>query len=368
MADAMTNRERILTLLSGKKPDRVPWFGDLDYWYHSHAALGTLPAPYAGDGYFQLNRDCGVGFYLQGFMPVRTTYGDVPISVEHQGDHTIRTFHTPKGDLTEIQQYLPVSCSWGIVKHAVSDADDLPAFMHYIRQQTYEPEYEEINRRQAIIGDNGVVLCYAPRSPFMQLITTYTGVENLVYLLNDAPDEMAELFDLMTVRYNKAAEITVASPAECIMIPENLSSEVVGLRYYRQYLRPYESFWIRQIRQAGKFSFIHMDGTLSGLIYEVAKTGFDVIEAVTPLPCGDMAMADAINRVPGPTILWGGLPGAIFTPSTSVTDFTAHVIAMLNLMRQQPRFVLGVADQVPPDGLLDRVKAVVGLCDQYGQY
>ena len=83
---------------------------------------------------------------------------------------------------------------------------------------------------------------------------------------------------------------------------------------------------------------------------------------------GDLAMADVIARVPGPTILWGGLPDVLFTPATSDGDFQSHVIAMLRLMRREPRFVLGVADQVPPDGLIERVRSVAGLCDRYGRY
>ena len=118
----------------------------------------------------------------------------------------------------------------------------------------------------------------------MLMATSYIGIENLIYLLDDAPDEMAEIFDIMERQYDRAAEITVDSPAECIMIPENLSSEVVGREYYLKYMRGYEGKWIKCIRQAGKHSFIHMDGTLKGLLKLVAETGFDVIEAVTPVP------------------------------------------------------------------------------------
>ena len=168
---------------------------------------------------------------------------------------------------------------------------DLPAFQSYLESLEFTPAYTEAERRYGIIGDNGVVLCYTPRSPFMQMVTTYIGITNLVYLLIDAPDEMAQIFEIMEHKYDQAAELTVNSPAECIMIPENLSSEVVGARYYKKYLRPYESKWIQRIREAGKYSFIHMDGQLKGLIKLVAETGFDVIEAATPLPSGDLSMA-----------------------------------------------------------------------------
>ncbi len=60
----MTNRERAMAVLSRTPCDRVPWFGDMDYWYGSTKRNGTLPEKYAGDGYFELNRELGVGFYL----------------------------------------------------------------------------------------------------------------------------------------------------------------------------------------------------------------------------------------------------------------------------------------------------------------
>lgn len=37
-------------------------------------------------------------------------------------------------------------------------------------------------------------------------------------------------------------------------------------------------------------------------------------------------------------------------------------------MVKEPRFVLGVADQVPPDGLERRVKRVLELVNEFGKY
>ena len=362
----MNNRQRILSLLQRAAPDRLPWAGDLDYWYSAALRRGDLPERYQGDGYFQLNRDLGSGFYLQGFSPFEQRTPGIEFSEQREGDRLIRTMHTPAGELTEIQQYLPTSFSWGYVKHFAETPADLPAFKSYLESLEYSPAYAECERRRAIIGDNGVVLVYTPRSPFMELVTTYTGIINLVYLLADAPEEMAAILALMEHKHDIAAELAVLSPADCVMIPENLSSEVVGTGYYKKYLRPYERRWIERLRQAGKFSFIHLDGTLKGLLKLVVETGFDVVEAVTPLPSGDISMAEAIEIAAGGSILWGGLPGIVFTPSYSQEDFERHTIAMIELMKRQPNCVLGVADQVPPDGLLERVAAVARLCDAYG--
>ena len=364
----MTNRERILTLLNHQTPDRVPWFGDLDYWYTAAKISGQLPTKYLGDGYFQLNRDLGVGFYLQGYFPFTQHNDNVSISEKTMDNQQVRTMSTPRGDLVEIQQYLPTSFSWGYVKHFVETAADLPAFKCYLESLSFSPDYGEAARRKSIVGDNGVVLVYAPRSPFMQLVTTYIGIVHLVYLLADAPDEMMEIFDIMERKYDLAAAIAVDSPAECIMIPENLSSEAVGKSYYLRYLRGYESKWIKNIKQAGKYSFIHMDGTLKGLLKHVAETGFDVIEAATPFPSGDMTMEEIAAENTGDTIIWGGLPGIVFTPNFGEQDFAAHVKSILQVMRRKPGYVLGVADQVPPDGILERVGSIAALVEEFGRY
>jgi hypothetical protein len=41
---------------------------------------------------------------------------------------------------------------------------------------------------------------------------------------------------------------------------------------------------------------------------------------------------------------------------------------MIEIMVKEPRYVLGVADQVPPDGLEDRVRRVGELVELYGRY
>ena len=44
----MTNRERILTILDGGMPDRIPWIPRLQIWYDAHWRAGSLPAAYQG--------------------------------------------------------------------------------------------------------------------------------------------------------------------------------------------------------------------------------------------------------------------------------------------------------------------------------
>ena len=153
------------------------------------------------------------------------------------------------------------------------------------------------------------------------------------------------------------------------MIPENLSSEVVGPRFFEAYVRPYQEEWAREIAKAGKVSFVHMDGTLKGLLAREAATGIKVIEALTPAPVGDIPVGGWAAAAANPaTVLWGGIPGSYFTPAVGDDEFDRHVRDVLSVMRASPRFVLGVADQVPPDGLESRVRRVREIVVESGRY
>lgn len=173
---------------------------------------------------------------------------------------------TPYGDIQETHIYLPDSYTSARTEHFIKDWRDLAPLRYLYEHTYYEPNYELARRRYDLVGDNGLVLCYLPKSPFMELVALKAGIEAVTYALTDAPDEFAETLMVMARKHGEAAQISLDSPAECLMIPENLSSEVVGKRLYKRYVRPFEADWIGRIRGAGKYSFIHIDGTLRGLI------------------------------------------------------------------------------------------------------
>jgi hypothetical protein len=364
----MDMRSRVLSVLNGKQPDVVPWLGDLDYWMQYLNVAGLMPDPYKGDGIYQLHRDLGLGFYLQGYFPYRTVYDGVQVIEEPMGRDKLIRVCTPYGELHEFQKWIDVSYCVAWSERMVKTWRDLPALRYLYEHTFYEPDYELAARRYDLIGDNGVVLCYLPKSPFMQMVALDAGIRAVTYALADAPEEFEATLAVMEQKAAEASEIALNSPAECLMIPENLSSEVVGKRFYNKYVRPHDTHWVERIRAAGKYSFIHIDGTLRGLIREASDTGFNVLEACTPAPVGDIAIEEINQWVAPGTVVWGGLPGIYFTDLISDEEFDAFVIRVLEVMKSAPRYVLGVADQVPPLARFERIARVRPLVEQYGRY
>ena len=364
----MTERERVLTLLGGGKPDQVPWLGDLAYWIPYALDQKVIASDYQGDGLFQLHRDLGVGFYLQGYFPFREEIAGVDIQREVSGDLITTRWHTPVGDLEQQDLILPKSYTSAIRKHPVSTIEDLETYVWLQEHTSFTPDYSEASRRYDLIGDNGAVLCYLPKSPYMELVALKAGIMNVVDMMTDEPERFDECLERLEVCADRAAQIALDSPAEFLMIPENISSEVVGKRSYHRYMERYHKKWFDRIHAAGKTSFVHMDGTMRGLLREVSEAGCRVMEALTPAPTGDIEIEDLSSWVCDDTVIWGGIPGAYFTDSVSDAAFDEYVKRVLDTWVTQPRYVLGVADEVPPYSRPERIQRVRTLVDRYGKY
>ncbi len=366
----MTHRERILHILKGEQPDQVPWCGDLDYWANSLIKRGLKPPGFVqSDEYIQWHCDLNVGFYLQGYFPYRQIIENCEIIEWNEGHRRFKEIKTTVGSVRECWEYMPESYTEGPIEHFLKTETDLPVMKHIYENTRFEPDYDFAVKRRSQIGDQGVVLCYLPKSPFMHLLALEAGVLSLTMLAMTRPDEFQELLDVMKNAFDLAAQIAVDSPAEVLMIPENLSSEMVGPDFFELYMRAYQEEWTAKIKAAGKYSFIHIDGTMAGLLNQEASVGFTVLEALTPHPVGDLKWEELADFAgDSKSVLWGGIPGVYFTENVSEKEFERHVKHMLGIMVKEPRYVLGVADQVPPDGLESRVKRVAQMVKKYGRY
>ncbi|MCU0645642.1 MAG: hypothetical protein MUC94_15470, partial [bacterium] len=179
----MSPRERILNILSGQQPDQVPWFGDLDYWAAGRIGKGEAPKDFVrSDAYLDWHRALGVGFYLQGYFPFTTHIEHVKQKEWRQGNRRYLEYKTPKGVLLSCWQWLPQSFTEAPIEHLVKDERDLPAFRYLYENMHFEPDYDFARQRAQQVKEIGIVLCYAPKTPFMQLVALDAGIENVTYM------------------------------------------------------------------------------------------------------------------------------------------------------------------------------------------
>jgi len=361
----MTFRERLLAVFRGERPDHLPWFGDLGYWRHAHGLMGDLPEEYQGDeGYVRLHRDYHCGMYL-GFTTVYGARSDADIKVEQQrdGDRIVTTYTAPFGSMTGVQVDMPFAATTAWIQYPVSKPEHLRIIRYMVEAQEVFPDYEAWLRGDEVTGDQGIHIAAIPRGGISSLLAEWCGVTGVSYLLADAKDEVEKTVEVMLQRNAKIIEVICGSPAPLVEFCDNLTGEVVT-RLFRDYQFDFYQEQIRKLHEHGKKTLSHVDGTLQGIVPLMAATGLDAAESVTPLPCGDVAVED-LRELAGPDlILFGGMPGAMFAPPFTADDIRRQVESIVAHHWEYGKFVLGAADQVPPNADMGLVRLVGELCEE----
>ncbi|MGQ9729878.1 MAG: uroporphyrinogen decarboxylase family protein [Candidatus Zipacnadales bacterium] len=360
----MTFRERLLTGLRGERTDVLPWFADLSYWYSAQAARGNLPDEYQGDeGFVKLHVDYHVGYYL-GYASLWTeSTPNVTLTTRTDGNLTTTIWQTPIGLISGRTQFLPETHSSAPIEWPVKSPDDLRVLRYIADAVERTPTTERYEALLRVAGDQGHPTVLPPRSPVSQMLAQWTGATNLAYLLADARHEVERTLHALARSADSAFEAILASDVPYVEFGDNLTGEVVT-RLFERYQFDYYVQRVEQLHAAGKLVGTHLDGTLRGILPLLVQTGLDFIESITPQPIGDVAIVD-LRDLAGPNVvLFGGLPGAMFAPPFTADDLRRQVEEVIEHHWPYGRFILGVADQVPPNGNIDLVRLVGELCEE----
>jgi len=364
-----------MAVFEGRQPDVMPWFADLTYWYGAMEYRHELPQKYAGArGRMQLYRDLGCGCHEELYnLPGRLTYYDVKLSqsVEKHRDGTILYedgYHTPAGSIAAVRKFLPGSHSTPYVKYAVSTRQDLKVLQYLHRNQEFEADFGLQQDRLKDWEGLGFVSSLPPRTPFQRLVVVWAGALNTIRLMMREPEELEETVQVMAESDDPIYEAICESPAPGVYFGENLTSEVITPAMFRRYHTPYYRRRVAQLHAAEKRVYVHIDGALRGILPLMEATGVDCAQSVTPAPVGDIPV-ESLREVAGLNIiLWGGLPGVYFSRQYAEETLYSMVREVIDHHLKGHRFILGVSDQVPPDGDINRVKAVTELVEKHARY
>jgi len=288
----------------------------------------------------------------------------VTVRVDSEGDETITRIQTPVGEITQVLCFMPTSCSTGAVKHFVQSEEDLDVFIYVLEHRHLIPAcLDDYPERLVLWREyDGLPSIALPRSPLSAFVYDWAGVSQAVFLLMDHPEKVRAALRLMGEQEGPILDAVCQEAPPLVHFADNLSSDTLtGL--YDEYLAPVHADRLDRLHAAGTRCAVHLDGLVRGLLPKLAAVGFDAVEALTPQPAGDLDVAD-MPAVAGcdKLVLWGGVPGVMFAPPYTWVDMEAHVRRVLAVWGDRP-FVLGVADQIPPDGditFCPRIAELVG--------
>jgi hypothetical protein len=293
---------------------------------------------------------------------VRSFAPEVKIHEEFGTKTGRRVYETPHGPLIENHKFT-IDKTWREVGFPVKGVDDLKKLRWLFERMIWSFSEENFGQGSAFIAHRGEPQFWVPKSPYQALAQQWMRLEDLIYALADCPDEVEATMQVIDDSYDPLyAQIIASGKAKIVNFGENIHEQLLSPRYFEQYLIPFYEKRSGQLRQAGIYTHVHIDGYFRNLLKYLKHLPFDGLEALTPLPQGDMSLAEIKENI-GDKVLLDGIPAVLFLPDYSREQLMQTVEEIVTLFH--PRLVLGVSDEVPQGAgqeAIERVRLVSEWC------
>jgi len=364
----MTKKMELLAACHGKHLDKVPYGPRIDLWYNYHNAHGTLPERYQGWSMIDILRDLGVGGQKRHYSVVKEEIHGIEVEETHDPPYTRTTYTTPYGTVTSTLLFNPFEGAWiGYESEKLFKSDkDYDAIRCVIEHITPvpDPAYEHACEE---VGEDGLVMSgirgwSAPQRVMREIM----GYEMFFYELMDHPKQVEELIEVMKELDRKKLQLVLDTDIELVNVCGNWSDDI-HTPVFRKYFIP----WFKEVNAVlhahDKLSMAHIDGENRRLLPLLRETDIDVWEAWTPYPMTKDTTAQLREAVGPQGVIWGGIPSILFDDPTTDEEFDDFIVNTL-FKEAAPgyNFIIGMGDNLPFDGKLERVQRVAQLIEEHG--
>lgn len=362
----MTDREMNIRVFQRRKISHVLFQPRIEPWYFWHKQFGKLPEEYENmsllELYDELNLSMRYVHYYTGMPdPVKVRYTkEVKIREEDKGDEKITIIDTPYGALVQKAKET-IDKTWRVIDFPVKDKDDLAKLKWLYQNADYEFNEENFERGDQFVGERGEPQFWVPKSPYQALCQQWMKLENFVYALADFPKEIEEVMKAIDDSYDLLyGQIISSGRVKIVNFGENIHDQLFSPGYFEKYLIPFYEKRSNQLRKAGIYTHIHIDGFFKSLLKYLSQLPFDGYEALTPLPQGDTSIEEIKENI-GDKVLLDGIPAVLFLPYYSQEDLERCVKKLVKLFH--PHLILGISDELPEGANEDSIRRVEWVSD-----
>lgn len=380
----MTGRERILTVLRGEIPDRVPigLFVQEDflaYYYPERKRVdrvleGVECAKAFGFDILTRANTYSIPYFF------RKSYSNWEVDEEttHKDGNIYRTIHitTPAGTLKQVEAapYNERTIS-GIpfmtTEYLIDTEQDFEIFRKFvpgIDDETIQNIREDAVKTKTIIGDTGVSAPWGWGGVY-NYASDYRDIQTLMMDPYLNPDFYRDYMETLTALIVKVYEVLADTEFDCLGIQGNIANAaMVGTKFFDQHILPYEKQVVDTIRQAGKYSIYHNCGKARVLYPSYLKLGMDVWETVSPPPQGDNDLAEAKAVVGGQLILSGNLDQIDFLKNASLEEIDEEVTRIMQIGKPGGKYIFAASDFLEKGTPLENIRKVIEVAIREGKY
>jgi hypothetical protein len=355
--------------LHGRAQGQVVWQPRIQAWRDDKLYFGEpLPEPYDRLSEPDIFRylDCSSRVYQFNACFVRVEHPRVEITTRTLGGYrTLRTIRTPLGEQTAITEQRPTCRAAIYAKREIETLEDLRLATWRAENAHYVFDRERYDQLLAEWGDLGLPTMYLPRVNIQDLYINTMGTQAAIYALQDwGAEAFRPYFRALDDLHDQLIDVINSVPEiEIVNFGDNLHASTLTPRWYEQYVLPSYLRRCARLHRAGKFVHSHWDGNVGPLLRYARDSGLDGIEAITPLPQGDVSLEQVREALGDRVWLIDGLPAVYFDPTYPPEVLEACTEEILRLFA--PRLLLGISDEISSHGDIERVRQVGRIVDAY---
>jgi hypothetical protein len=279
------------------------------------------------------------------------------------GTDRIHEYTTPLGSMREVYRLTEgAHRTKFLAEHFVKDLDSLEIRKYVAEATSYKPDYGPTEQALIETGDDGIVLNPAFCMPFIQFAKTDAGYVNGYYLWNDHREQVDGLISVYFEKFLEGYRILADGPADVIASGDNMDGTTVPPAIFREYAIPFYQEAHKIVSGAGKLLEGHWCGRTKNLLPLTPGCGMDVVEAIVTRPMDDLGLDEALDMLRGEVVLQGGIPSVLVCEEGGSRDeFERYIEETILPLKGRRGFILGMADNVPPNADFSRVEAVADL-------
>ncbi|UCD27806.1 MAG: hypothetical protein JSV03_11965 [Planctomycetota bacterium] len=372
---AMTSRRRLLTVLHGGQPDRVPVtiyeYSPFDNGWAtrepSYAPLMELEKQY-GDSFVRAPVD----------YPIFIGDPNVAGGADDQNakDSVLQTteFDTPKGKLRMVTRRDPgVMTNWQVEPLIKSD-EDIEKVLS-MPDPSPEIDRQRIRDLEAKVGDEGILL-FGVGDAIGHVGGLFDFEDFVIRCCTDDGPIRALLDKAQTqlLQAIRAIGAVVDNAAFRLWGPEYCGGSLMNPHvYFPRYVVDYDRRATEVIHETNNFCVVHCHGKLRDILDMIVEIGCDALEPIEtlPLPTADVTLAEVKDRIGDKICLMGAIQ-ACTLETGSPDDVRRQVREAIEAAAADGRFVLlptAGPFMVPlaPKSLAN-AEAMYLAAHQFGQY
>jgi uroporphyrinogen-III decarboxylase len=369
----MTGRERILTVLKGEIPDRVPIGLSVQEEYLGWFFPEKERVERIIDdvecarilGFDLLTRD--KKFWGPHFMKKSFDNWDVneKVKTDKGNLYQVTEIATPDGILKQVK------AGFSTVEYLIENERDFEIFNKFVPRIDSETILEMKERAafsRELISELGISAPWGWGGVFNEA----AAYRNVQELLRDADlnqkfyqTYMEKMTELVVENNSALADTDI----ECIGLRGTIAhAGMVDTDFFNKYILPYEKELVKAIKDVGKFTLYHNPFKARVLQESYVKMGLDIWETVAAPPQGDNDLKEAKELIGDSITLSGNLDQANFLKKAALEEIEEEVTRIMHIGKQGGRYIFAASDYLEKGTPLENVKKVIEVAKREGCY